>query len=170
MLQTLLTHWRFLWLILASLLAGIVNGMAGGGSFISFPAMLGLGLPPVEANATNTVALFPGQLTSLFAVHRDLRRDLLAPVLASSILGGLAGGFTLIHTRQLTFLHLIPWLLLIGALLFGLSGRISAWLRTRSSTQPAPARPPSTPPRSSSPSSPSASTSATSAPAAASSS
>lgn len=129
--MSLIPYWRYLWLIVASLLAGIMNAMAGGGSFISFPAMLGLGVPPIEANATNTVALWPGQLTSLAALRGDVRRSLLPIVLTASILGGLTGAEILLHTRQLTFLHLIPWLLLTGALIFGVSGPISRWLRAR---------------------------------------
>lgn len=132
MFSTLITHWRFLWLIVASLLAGVMNAMAGGGSFVSFPAMLGLGVMPIEANATNTVALWPGQLTSLAALRGDVRRDLLPLVLGTSVLGGIGGAEVLLHTRQITFMHLIPWLLLTGALIFGISGPVSKWLRSRS--------------------------------------
>ena len=132
MQSLLISHWRYLWLVAASLLAGAMNAMAGGGSFLSFPAMLGMGVPPIEANATNTVALWPGQLTSLATLHGDVRRNLLPVVVSASILGGLAGAWVLLHTQQMTFLHLIPWLLLTGSLIFGISGRVSTWLRTRS--------------------------------------
>ena len=111
MSSALITHWRFLWLVLASFIAGGMNAMAGGGSFISFPAMLGVGVAPIEANATNTVALWPGQLTSVAALRGDLRRDLLPLIIGTSILGGIAGAEVLLHTPQVTFLHLIPWLL-----------------------------------------------------------
>jgi uncharacterized membrane protein YfcA len=131
MLSTLTLHWRFLWLITASLIAGIINAMAGGGSFISFPAMIGMGVPPIEANATNTVALWPGQLTSLATLRGDLRRELIPVVMLTAIVGGIAGAEVLLHTSQPTFLHLIPWLLLIGALIFGVSGRVSKWIRSR---------------------------------------
>ena len=106
--------------------------MAGGGSFISFPAMLGMGVPPVQANATNTVALWPGQLTSLATLRGDVRRDLLPTVLLTCILGGITGAEVLLHTRQRTFLHMIPWLILGGTLIFGISGPVSKWLRKRS--------------------------------------
>ena len=132
MSSALIAHWRYIWLVAASLLAGVMNALAGGGSFLSFPAMLGLGVPPIEANATNTVALWPGQLTSLATLRNDVRRSLLPVVLVSSLVGGVAGAEILLHTRQLTFLHLIPWLLLTGALIFGVSGPVSRWLRTRS--------------------------------------
>ena len=132
MISAFSTHWRFLWLVTASLLAGVMNAMAGGGSFISFPAMLALGVPPVEANATNTVALWPGQLTSLATLRGDMRRELLPLICVASILGGVAGAVTLLKTKQVTFLHLIPWLLLGGSVIFGVSGPVSRWLRGRS--------------------------------------
>ena len=132
MLPAFQTHWRFVWLIAASMLAGAMNAMAGGGSFLSFPAMLGVGVSPIEANATNTVALWPGQLTSLATLRGDIRRSLLPVVVGTSIVGGVAGAEVLLNTRQLTFLHLIPWLLLSGALIFGVSGPVSRWLRVRS--------------------------------------
>ena len=138
----LLHHWHYLWLVTASLLAGIMNAMAGGGSFLSFPAMLSLGVPPVEANATNTVALWPGQLTSLATLRADVRTDLLPTVLLTSLVGGVTGAEVLLHTRQLTFLHLIPWLLLGGAVIFGISGPVSTWLRKRANQSSSDTEPP----------------------------
>ena len=131
MISGITSHWHYLWLVVASLLAGVMNAMAGGGSFISFPAMLGMGVPPIEANATNTVALWPGQLTSLATLRGDVRPTLLPVVLTTSVIGGIMGAEILLHTRQVTFMHLIPWLLLMGALIFGVSGRVSRWLRDR---------------------------------------
>ena len=108
-----------------------MNAMAGGGSFLSFPAMLGMGIPPIEANATNTVALWPGQLTSLATLHGDVRRSLLPVVLSTAVAGSVAGAEVLLHTRQATFLQLLPWLLLFAALVFWASGPVSQWLRRR---------------------------------------
>ncbi len=124
-------HIQAIWLVVASAIAGVMNAMAGGGSFVSFPAMLGMGVAPVQANATNTVALWPGQLTSLVALRGDVRRDLLPAVAISSILGGVLGAEVLLHTTQRTFLALVPWLILGGTLLFGISGPVSKWLRRR---------------------------------------
>lgn len=132
MLSSLSPHLPFIWLVIASFIAGVMNAMAGGGSFISFPAMLAVGVLPVQANATNTVALWPGQLTSIFALRTDVRRDLMLPVASASILGGVSGAVVLLSTRQLTFLHLVPWLLLGASLIFGISGPVSKWLRQRS--------------------------------------
>lgn len=124
-------HIHYIWLVVASTIAGVMNAMAGGGSFISFPAMLGVGVPPVQANATNTVALWPGQLSSLATLRGDVRRDLVPTVAAVCVLGGVSGAEVLLHTRQRTFLHMIPWLILIGTLVFGISGPVSKWLRRR---------------------------------------
>lgn len=126
-----ISHLRYAWLVFASLIAGVMNAMAGGGSFISFPAMLSMGVPPVQANATNTVALWPGQLTSLATLRNDVRRDLLPTVAITCLIGGVTGAEVLLHTRQRTFLHMIPWLILIGTLVFGISGPVSKWLRRR---------------------------------------
>ena len=127
-------RYEFAWLVLASFIAGVMNAMAGGGSFLSFPAMLAMGVPPIQANATNTVALWPGQLTSVTALRDDLRRDLLFPVVTASIVGGIGGAVVLLNTKQMTFLHMVPWLLLVATLLFGVSGPVSRWLGRRSAT------------------------------------
>lgn len=132
MISSLSSHVPYLWLVAASLIAGVMNAMAGGGSFISFPAMLAIGVLPIQANATNTVALWPGQLTSVWALRMDIRRDLLAVVATASVLGGVSGALVLLRTRQITFLHLVPWLLLVASLLFWVSGPVSRWLRARS--------------------------------------
>jgi uncharacterized protein len=132
MISSISTHWHYAWLVAASLIAGVMNAIAGGGSFVSFPAMLAIGVAPIQANATNTVALWPGQLTSVAALRDDLRRDLLPVVCAASILGGVSGAVILLKTRQITFLHMVPWLLLVASLLFGISGPVSRWLKARS--------------------------------------
>src|ERR1700721_1590 len=67
--------WHWLWLAVAAFLAGVLNAVAGGGSFLLFPALLGMRMLPVQANATNTVALWPGQLTSIWAYGGDIRKN-----------------------------------------------------------------------------------------------
>jgi uncharacterized membrane protein YfcA len=119
-------------LVAASFIAGVMNAMAGGGSFVSFPAMLAIGVLPIQANATNTVALWPGQVTSIWALRGDLRKDLLGVVAAASVVGGVGGAVILLHTRQTTFMHMVPWLLLVASLLFWASAPMSRWLRERS--------------------------------------
>src|ERR1700709_1238503 len=103
-------HLHYIWLVVASLIAGVMNAMAGGGSFISFPAMLSMGVMPIQANATNTVALWPGQLTSVAALRSDLRKDLLPVVCAASILGGISGAIVLLKTRQDALFHIEAWM------------------------------------------------------------
>ena len=116
------------------MIAGALNAIAGGGTFISFPVLLFTGVAPVEANATNTVALWPGLAASSAAYLKRLQvpRRLLIPLLVSSTLGGLAGAVLLLKTPQHTFMHLIPWLLLGGTLLFAFGDHIRAMVGTGS--------------------------------------
>jgi len=125
--------WHWLWLIVASFLAGTLNAVAGGGSFLSFPAMMGMGILPIQANASNTVALWPGQLTSIAAYRDDFRKNIrmVLPMGLAGLLGGTVGAVVLIETPQLTFLHLVPWLLLTAASIFAASGPVSRWLLRR---------------------------------------
>ncbi len=122
--------WHWIWLIVAGFLAGVLNAVAGGGSFLLFPAMLGTGMLPVQANATNTVALWPGQLTSVAAYREDIRKNrrLAWPMGLAGLLGGTAGALVLLHTPQTTFMHLVPWLLLVAATIFAVSRPVSRWL------------------------------------------
>jgi hypothetical protein len=127
--------WHWLWLAVASFLAGVLNAVAGGGSFLAFPAMMGMpNILPVQANATNTVALWPGQLTSIAAYWDDMRKNrrLILPMCSAGVLGGTTGALVLLNTPQMTFLHLVPWLLLSAASIFAVSGPVSRWLARRS--------------------------------------
>ena len=126
-------NWRLAWLVVAGFVAGVLNAVAGGGSFLSFPAILGVGVPPVQANATNTVAIWPGQLTSIAAYRDDVRKNLSAAALMglAGLLGGTAGAVVLLNTPQVTFLHMVPWLLLGAASIFAASGPVSRALERR---------------------------------------
>jgi len=119
---------QILFLFFAASAAGTLNALAGGGSFISFPALLFLRVPPVQANATNTVALWPGLAASTIAYLKRLNAPprLLIPLLVTSVAGGWAGALLLLKTPQHTFLQLVPWLLLSGTLLFAFGNRIRA--------------------------------------------
>lgn len=123
-------NWRWVLLVLAGFVAGVINAVAGGGSFLSFPALLGTGILPVQANATNTVAIWPGQLTSVAAYRDDVRKNLRAALLMglAGLLGGTAGAVVLLNTPQMTFMRLVPWLLLGAASIFAVSGPVSRWL------------------------------------------
>lgn len=111
---------RAIFLFFAAAIAGTLNAVAGGGTFISFPALLSTGVPAVEANATNTVALWPGLAASTGAYLKrlDVPRRMLVPLLITSVIGGFAGSLLLLKTPQQVFLRLVPWLLLSGTLLF----------------------------------------------------
>lgn len=113
-------------LFCAALIAGTLNSIAGGGSFVSFPALMFTGVPGVPANATNTVAVWPGLAATVFTYIKRLHvpARLLLPLLVTSVAGGFAGAVLLIKTPQRTFEHLIPWLLLGGTLLFAYGPRI----------------------------------------------
>jgi uncharacterized membrane protein YfcA len=130
----LFLDWHWLWLIVAAFLAGLLNAVAGGGSFLLFPALLGMKtMLPIQANATNTVALWPGQLTSVAAYRDDIRKNLrlALPMGVAGLIGGTAGALVLLNTPQMTFLHLVPWLLLISASIFAFTGPVSRWLERR---------------------------------------
>ena len=129
--------WRLPWVIVASFLAGTLNAVAGGGSFLSFPAMLAIGLGPIQANATNTVALWPGQLTSIAGYRDEVRKHIsLAWKMAlAGLVGGSIGAIILLNTPATTFIHLVPWLLLFAALVFALSEPVMKQLQRRASAQ-----------------------------------
>jgi uncharacterized membrane protein YfcA len=133
---------KYAFLASVAFAAGILNAVAGGGSFFSFPALLAVPLPPVNANATNTVALWPGQVASIAAFRNELRtvRNALVATIVCGAIGGIAGAVTLLLTRQETFMRLVPWLLLFATILFAIGGPARKWLdRFRSLPASAPA-------------------------------
>jgi uncharacterized protein len=133
----------------AGFAAGAVNALAGGGTLISFPVLIALGLPPVSANVTNTVALSPGYLGGALAQRRaiaDQSSRVRALVVAAGV-GGLAGSVLLLITSDDTFRVLIPVLLLVATGLLALQDRIRVALRVGPAAgEPgAPAVPPADP-------------------------
>jgi uncharacterized protein len=125
-----------IFLFIAALLAGIINSVAGGGSFITFPALLFSGIAPIAANATNTCAVWPGTVASAVAYRRGKAytheaRRILPPLMIVGVVGGVLGAHILLRTPQRTFTKLIPWLLLGATLVFVLSGQLSKWMRSR---------------------------------------
>jgi uncharacterized membrane protein YfcA len=120
----------FLLLVVAGFAAGATNSVAGGGSFFSFPALLAVGVPPVVANASNSVALWPGSLTGAWAYRNELIRlkHSLVPMALASLVGGVAGGLLLLAAGDARFTALIPWLLAFATLLFALSPQLSGWV------------------------------------------
>jgi uncharacterized membrane protein YfcA len=118
---------------LAAVAAGAVNALAGGGTLITFPVLLGVGLPAVAANVTNTVALCPGYLGATLAQARDLRgqRRRMWLVLPAAATGGLAGGVLLLVSGERAFRALVPFLILLASALLAVQGPVRAWLARR---------------------------------------
>jgi uncharacterized membrane protein YfcA len=118
----------------AGLLAGTMNAIAGGGSFVTLPALITAGVPALNANASSTVALVPSALASAYAYRHDFQdfdsvrfRDLAL----LSVIGGAAGALLLEFTPQSVFKVLVPFLLLFGTLAFAFGRQAGAWLRER---------------------------------------
>jgi uncharacterized membrane protein YfcA len=119
-------------LFFAAMLAGTMNSVAGGGSFISFPTLIFTGVLPIPANATSTVALWPGTMASIAAYWAKIPKNmrLLIPLILVSVLGGLVGALILLRTSQSTFMRLVPYLFLVATLLFTFGGKISQRMGT----------------------------------------
>ena len=109
-------------LFLAGLIGGMVNAIAGGGSFITFPALMAAGVSPIAANATNTFASSAGYLSGAAGFRRELwaRRRQLPKTAVSALVGGGLGAWLLLQTPENTFSRAIPWLMLLATVLLSL--------------------------------------------------
>jgi uncharacterized membrane protein YfcA len=119
-------------LAVGSVLGGALNSVAGGGSFLTFPALLVTGIDPIVANATSAVVLWPASVASALAYRRELPKDrrLLAVLGVASAAGGLLGAVLLLRTKSSTFAALVPWLLLAASLVFTIGPRLVAGVRS----------------------------------------
>ncbi|GAC1405166.1 MAG: sulfite exporter TauE/SafE family protein [Ktedonobacteraceae bacterium] len=129
-----MTFLQGLLLFIAAILGGTLNSVAGGGSFFTFPALIFTNVGSIIANATSTVALWPGSIASVGAYRRELaeqQRGFLFLLIGTSLIGGVLGAILLLRTPQSTFVALIPYLLLGATLLFALSPYITTRLRMR---------------------------------------
>lgn len=126
-------------MVAAAFAAGVINSIAGGGTLITFPVLIWLGLDPKVANATSTVALWPGLFGGLFGYRRELENSstILLRLGITSVVGGGVGAWMLIWTPSLTFARLVPFLILFATILFMAQGSINRRLRL----QPAVAAP-----------------------------
>lgn len=120
-------------LAVAGLVAGTLNAVAGGGSLVSFPALLAVGLPSVAANVTNTVALWPGYLGGALGYRRELAADRRPAIALSvtSLAGAVAGSVLLLTTPADVFTTLVPWLVLGATVLFAAQPRVAQRVRSR---------------------------------------
>jgi uncharacterized protein len=121
-------------LIIAGLMAGMVNAIAGGGTLLSFPALVWLGVPPIMANATATLTALPGYIASAWAYRHDIRAEGslgLGSIIMIAALGGLAGAGLLLITPGDAFVGIVPWLLLTATILFATGPRLVAMVRAR---------------------------------------
>lgn len=126
-----LMHWILF--LVVGFTAGVINAIAGGGSFVVYPLLLSMGIPPVSANASSTLIIFPGQVSSSLGYERYIRRIprgyflLLIPCLAGSLLGA----YLLASTPDATFERIVPWFVVAAAVLLLLQPRIHAWIYQR---------------------------------------
>jgi len=127
-------HFTFVHILLAgaAFLAGAMNAVAGGGTFVTFPMLLFAGIPSVVANASNSVALFPASFASAWAYRKDFQRfegmSLKSMAIVCAI-GGLVGAALLISTPEKTFDKLVPWLLLVATIVFAFGPKAAPKMR-----------------------------------------
>jgi hypothetical protein len=122
---------ELLFLFFAGFFGGVINSIAGGGSFITFPALLFVGVPPVSANATNTFASCAGYLSGSFAFRHELItfKKQLPRIILISLIGGITGAWLLLQTPESVFREAIPWLLLFATLVFMFGGKLNNALK-----------------------------------------
>jgi uncharacterized protein len=128
-----LALWQFIIIGIGAFLAGVTNALAGGGTLITFPLLTAMGIPPVIANVTNTAALCPGYFGGILAQRRDLagQKKRLFIMVPAAILGGVIGGYLLLHTGEKLFSQLVPYLILMASALLALGGPVRTWLMTQ---------------------------------------
>jgi len=124
-------------MMLAAFFAGVVNSIAGGGTLLTFPVLLWLGLDPKVANATSTVALWPGLFGGVFGYRREMddSATILMRLGAISVVGGGVGAWLLIVTPSPTFAKLVPFLILFATVLFMMQGPVNRWLHLTASAE-----------------------------------
>jgi uncharacterized membrane protein YfcA len=113
-------------LFIVAALAGVLNSVAGGGSFLTLPTLLFAGITPVVANATSTFAMLPGSVASAVVYRRELRARTtwLVPLAMVSLVGGFMGAVLLVRTSDTSFTRLLPWLMLVAAVTFTFGNRV----------------------------------------------
>ncbi|MCU1587127.1 MAG: hypothetical protein JWN31_620, partial [Frankiales bacterium] len=123
----------------AGFLAGAINAVAGGGTLVSFPALLAAGLPPISANVTSSVGLVPGYAGGSLAYRTELegQGDRARGLVVAGVVGGVAGAVLLLLTPGDRFRDLVPFLILLSSLLLAVQPRVGRWLEGRGGQRPA---------------------------------
>ena len=124
-------------LVSASFIAGIINSIAGGGSFLTFPALVFTGVPTIAANATSAVAVFPGYLSGALGFSKELKKypkSKFLLLIILSIMGGIGGSLLLLITPASVFSYIIPWLLGFATLLFAFGDFVGKWAKKNSNS------------------------------------
>jgi uncharacterized membrane protein YfcA len=128
-----MTFWEAVLVAVAGVWAGTINTVVGSGTLITFPVLLGVGLPPVTANVSNTVGLFPGSFVGAYGYRRELEGQARRCVVlgTASILGAVAGAVLLLVLPADAFKAIVPALIILALLLVVFGGRITGWLSAR---------------------------------------
>jgi uncharacterized membrane protein YfcA len=129
----MISGFEFILVGLAAAAAGMVNALAGGGTLITFPTLVAVGIPAVAANVTNTVALCPGYFGATLAQSNDLQgqKGRLWILLPAGVVGGVVGGILLLNTGEKLFTRLVPFLILLASGLLAVQEPLRAWLTRR---------------------------------------
>jgi hypothetical protein len=130
----MLTPLQFIMVFFAAVGAGAVNALAGGGTLITFPTLIAVGIPAIMANVTNTVALCPGYFGATLAQSKDLcgQKRRLWLLMPTGAVGGVIGGYLLLNTGERLFRDLVPFLILLASGLLAVQDPVRAWLLRRS--------------------------------------
>lgn len=137
----MVAHWsmeHFSVLLLAGFVAGVVNALAGGGSFLTLGALVWIGVPPLVANATGTVAQLPGYLAGAWGLRHGMQPPPglgMGQTMASVLVGGICGAALLLLTPSRAFDHIVPWLLLLATALFAIAPQLRTWISRRRTKQ-----------------------------------
>jgi len=123
----------------SAVVAGMINSVAGGGTLVSYPTLYWTGVPPVMANATNTLAMVPGAWSSLWGYRREMEQTpkYYVYLLPPSLAGGVVGAVLLQYTPDKTFAALVPFLILFATILFIVREPIQRWLKLGKATDQA---------------------------------
>jgi uncharacterized membrane protein YfcA len=127
------TLWQGVVISAASFIAGMMNSVAGGGTLLTFPALIWMGIDPKVANVTSTVALWPGSLGAMFGFRREMEgsRQWMIVLGPASLLGGLVGAYLLLRTPSELFSAIVPYLILFGTLIFAAGEPVTRLLRRK---------------------------------------